>query len=62
MLLLLEVSLQYFSSDQLALESQIEPLCQELLKNNLTTGNLLTLIKVFLTKSAELLAATNDNA
>lgn len=62
MLVSFRVSLQYFSSDQLALESQIEPLCQQLLKNNLTTGNLLTLIKVFLTKSTELLSATNDNA
>lgn len=49
-------------SDQLALETQIEPLCQELLKNNVNTGNFGILLQVFLIKSAELLSATNNDA
>lgn len=51
-----------FSSDQLALESRIEPLCQELLKNNLTTGNFGALIELLIIKSNELLSATNTDA
>nr|XP_023020039.1 dymeclin [Leptinotarsa decemlineata] len=49
-------------NEQLAIESKIEPLCQELLKNNLSSGNFNSLIQCFLTKSTELLSATNSNA
>lgn len=48
--------------DQLSLEARIEPLCKELLKNNLTTGNFSTLIHIFLDRSTELLSATNTQA
>ncbi|CAH1163331.1 unnamed protein product [Phaedon cochleariae] len=50
------------SDDQLALETKIEPLCQELLKNNLKTGNLNSLIRIFITRSSELLSAANTDA
>ncbi|CAH1999813.1 unnamed protein product [Acanthoscelides obtectus] len=49
-------------NDQLALESRLEPLCQELLKNNLATGNFGSLIQVFIVKSIELLSATDTDA
>ncbi|KAG5891999.1 hypothetical protein JTB14_007747 [Gonioctena quinquepunctata] len=49
-------------NEQLIIESGIEPLCQELLKNDLSSGNLNALIQLFLTKSTELLSATNTNA
>ncbi|KAJ8970965.1 hypothetical protein NQ317_012642 [Molorchus minor] len=48
--------------DQLAFESRIEPLCQALLTNNLTTGNLSSLVQLFIVKSTELLSATNYEA
>ncbi|KAJ8927015.1 hypothetical protein NQ314_020578 [Rhamnusium bicolor] len=50
------------TNDQLALESRIEPLCQEFLNNNLRSGNLSSLIQLFLLRSTELLSATNTNA
>ncbi|KAJ8944928.1 hypothetical protein NQ318_013076 [Aromia moschata] len=50
------------TNNQLAFESRIEPLCQELLKNNLTTGNLGSLVQVFIVRSTELLSATNSDA
>ncbi|XP_030765686.1 dymeclin isoform X2 [Sitophilus oryzae] len=49
-------------NDQILLESKIEPLCQELLKSNLTSGNLGTLIKIFIIRSSELLGAADSNA
>lgn len=49
-------------NDQLALESRIEPLCQDLLKNNLHSGNLGSIIHLFLIRSTELLSATNSDA
>lgn len=50
------------TNDQLALESRIEPLCQEFLKNNLHSGNLGSIINLFLIRSTELLSATNTDA
>ncbi|KAJ8925444.1 hypothetical protein NQ315_009277 [Exocentrus adspersus] len=50
------------SNDQLALESRIEPLCQQLLQNNLHSGNLGSIIQLFLIRSTELLSATNSDA
>ncbi|CAG9864050.1 unnamed protein product [Phyllotreta striolata] len=50
------------TDDQLSLESRIEPLCKELLKNNLTTGNFSALIQIFLDRSTELLSATSAEA
>lgn len=44
--------------EQLAFESRIEPLLQELLKNNPKTGNFGTLIQIFIEKTNELLSAT----
>ncbi|XP_066262135.1 dymeclin [Euwallacea similis] len=49
-------------NDQILLEGKIEPLCQELLRNNLSSGNLSTLIKIFNTRSSELLGATDLDA
>ncbi|CAG9761840.1 unnamed protein product [Ceutorhynchus assimilis] len=49
-------------SDQIILESKIDPLCQELLKNNLSSGNLGTLIHLFISRSSELLVATDSEA
>ncbi|KAJ3649162.1 hypothetical protein Zmor_020918 [Zophobas morio] len=50
------------SNDQLALESKIENLCQLLLKNNHISGNLGSIIDVFLSRASELLAATTTDA
>ncbi|CAH0550083.1 unnamed protein product [Brassicogethes aeneus] len=50
------------TNDQLVLESRIEVLCQELVQNNLSSGNLHTLIQLFLSKSSELLTATDSDA
>lgn len=49
------------SDDQLALDTRIEPFCQDLLTNNLTSGNIGALVQVFLTRASELLAATNTD-
>ncbi|GJQ81413.1 hypothetical protein Trydic_g18278 [Trypoxylus dichotomus] len=49
------------STDQLSLDTKIEPLCQKLLTNNLQSGNIGSLIRVFLTRCGELLGATNTN-
>ncbi|XP_076268126.1 dymeclin isoform X2 [Rhynchophorus ferrugineus] len=49
-------------NDQILLESKIEPLCQELLKTNLNSGNFSTLIKLFNFKSTELLNAVDSDA
>lgn len=49
-------------NDQIILESKIEPLCHELLKNNPNSGNFATLIHIFTARAAELLGATNSDA
>ncbi|XP_048523171.1 dymeclin isoform X2 [Dendroctonus ponderosae] len=49
-------------NDQILLESKIESLCQELLKNSVESGNVSTLIRLFVTRSSELLGATDSNA
>ncbi|KAI4467070.1 dymeclin [Holotrichia oblita] len=49
------------STDQLSLDTKIEPICQKLLVNNLQSGNIGSLIRVFLTRCGELLGATNTN-
>lgn len=46
------------SQDQLSLDNRIESLCEQLLVNNLETGNLGTLVHVFIHYSSELLAST----
>ncbi|XP_050315698.1 dymeclin [Anthonomus grandis grandis] len=46
-------------NDQLLLETKIEPLCQALMTNNFFSGNLGTLMQIFINKSSELLG-TND--
>ncbi|XP_019866777.2 dymeclin [Aethina tumida] len=50
------------TNDQLVLESRIENLCQELVKNNVESGNLNSLIQLFLIKSSELLSAADSDA
>lgn len=49
-------------NEQLAFELRIEPCAQELLKNNLHSGNYGILIDLFLVRSSELLAASNSDA
>lgn len=49
-------------NDQLVLESKIEPLCHELLKSNLSSGNICSLIQLFIARSSELLGATDSEA
>lgn len=51
----------FFSIDQSALDLQIEPLGQQLLVNNVQSGNVNGLVHIFLTWAAELLAATNTD-
>lgn len=46
--------------EQLAFESKIEPLCQKLLENNLTSGNVGNLIHVFLVRCQELIGAASS--
>ncbi|XP_060534905.1 dymeclin isoform X2 [Cylas formicarius] len=46
--------------DQLFLEAKIEPLCQELLKNNSSSGNLGTLLQLFSDRSSELLSVDDS--
>ncbi|KAK4883863.1 hypothetical protein RN001_000134 [Aquatica leii] len=55
------ISLPKTSEDQLALDTKIEPFCQQLLTNNLSSGNIGFLMQVFLTRASELLAATNTD-
>ncbi|KAK5648996.1 hypothetical protein RI129_003888 [Pyrocoelia pectoralis] len=55
------ISLPKTSEDQLALDTKVEPFCQQLLSNNLKTGNVGCLIQVFLSRASELLAATNTD-
>ncbi|GLV36306.1 uncharacterized protein CBL_08800 [Carabus blaptoides fortunei] len=47
------------SHDQLTLDTRLEPLCQQILSNNMTSGNVGSLIQVFLIRASELLASTN---
>lgn len=47
------------SHEQLSLDSRIEPLFQQILSNNLSSGNVGSLIQVFLIRSSELLASAN---
>lgn len=46
-----------FRHDQLTLDTRLEPLCQQILLNNSTSGNVGSLIQVFLLRAAELLAS-----
>ncbi|KAF5307529.1 hypothetical protein FQR65_LT06884 [Abscondita terminalis] len=55
------ISLPKTNEDQLALDTRIEPFCQQLLQNNLSSGNIGSLMQVFLTRASELLAATNTD-
>ncbi|KAF5305088.1 hypothetical protein FQA39_LY09350 [Lamprigera yunnana] len=55
------ISLPKTSEDQLALDTKIEPFCQQLLTNNLSSGNVGFLMQIFLGRASELLAATNTD-
>lgn len=48
------------SDEQLALDSRLETLCQQFIAHNLHSGNLGTLIDVFLAKVTELLALSDS--
>ncbi|KAL3286907.1 hypothetical protein HHI36_001393 [Cryptolaemus montrouzieri] len=61
-LLAFNLSIPTNRDDQLAFESRIEPSCQDLLRNNINSGNFGTLIDLFLIRSSELLAASNSDA
>ncbi|XP_037949456.1 dymeclin-like [Teleopsis dalmanni] len=50
------------SQDQLNLDSRLEGLCQSFLSNNLKTGNLGSLITVFLEKVSELLSLSDQES
>ena len=50
-----------FSDEQLMLDSSSEALLQEFLQNNPQTGNLGSLVQVFITRATELLAAPNSD-
>lgn len=47
-------------NDQIELDSRLDTTCQQLLANNLNTGNLGALIQVFLQRTTELLAQPQD--
>ncbi|XP_015513933.2 dymeclin isoform X2 [Neodiprion pinetum] len=47
-------------NDQIELDSRLDTTCQQLLANNLNTGNFGSLIQVFLQRTTELLAASQD--
>ncbi|XP_043263464.1 dymeclin [Colletes gigas] len=47
-------------NDQIELDSRLDSLCQQLLANNLTTGNFGTLIQVVLTRASNLLASVQN--
>ncbi|XP_053989057.1 dymeclin isoform X2 [Hylaeus anthracinus] len=47
-------------NDQIELDSRLDSLCQQLLANNLTTGNLGALIQVVLTRTSNLLASVQN--
>lgn len=44
-----------YSEEQLSLDSRLETLCQHFLSNNLVSGNLGSLVNIFLGKVSELL-------
>lgn len=48
----------YFSSENEVLDERIQPICRQLLVNNLQSGNVGSLLQVFLSRSKELLAST----
>lgn len=47
-------------NDQIELDSRLDTTCQQLLATNLNTGNLGSLIQVFLQRTTELLASSQD--
>ncbi|KAK9873979.1 hypothetical protein WA026_002330 [Henosepilachna vigintioctopunctata] len=55
------LSLPTNRDEQYAFESKIEPYCQDLLRNNLITGNFRTLIDLFLIRYSQLLTVGNSN-
>ncbi|XP_004535874.1 dymeclin [Ceratitis capitata] len=50
------------SQDQLNLDSRLETLCQSFISNNLKTGNLGSLVTVFLLKASELLSLSDKES
>lgn len=51
----------FFRDEQLIFDSSTEALLQKFLQNNLQTGNLGSLVQVFITRATELLAAPNSD-
>lgn len=51
----------YFSEEQLMFDGSAEALLQKFLQNNPQTGNLGSLVQVFITRATELLAAPNSD-
>ncbi|CAK1593414.1 unnamed protein product [Parnassius mnemosyne] len=60
-LLAFNIQLPNNTDEQLIFDSSTEALLQEFLQNNLQTGNLGSLVQVFITRATELLAAPNSD-
>ncbi|XP_063698299.1 dymeclin [Culicoides brevitarsis] len=56
------INLPSTSQEQLNLDARLESLCQQFVANNLSTGNLGSLVYVFLTKVTELLAISEEES
>ncbi|KPJ11022.1 Dymeclin [Papilio machaon] len=60
-LLAFNIQLPNNTDEQLIFDSSAEALLQKFLQNNLQTGNLGSLVQVFITRATELLAAPNSD-
>lgn len=49
-----------FSQEQLALDLRLEPFCQQFISHNLQSGNLGTLVEVYLNRVEELLSLSDQ--
>lgn len=56
------INLPSTSQEQLNLDARLESLCQQFVANNLSTGNLGSLVYVFLNKVTELLAISEEES